>query len=82
MDGIKPIASDTLPREQSKFSLIIISWRNIANIHFSFKEIHFFGDKTEVGGNDHEIFEDPRTTGHKVENPKDTQLQLEALFNL
>lgn len=51
-------------------------------IYFSFKEIHFFGDKTDPGGNDHEIFEDPRTIGHKVTDPSDTRRQLEALFNL
>lgn len=50
--------------------------------HFSFKEIHFFGDKTDVGENDHEIYVDARTTGHKVLDPKDTRRQLEALFEL
>lgn len=29
-----------------------------------FTEIHFFGDKTYKGGNDHEIFESERTHGH------------------
>ncbi|KAJ4824876.1 hypothetical protein Tsubulata_007179 [Turnera subulata] len=29
-----------------------------------FTEIHFFGDKTYKGGNDHEIFESERTVGH------------------
>ncbi|GAB2211367.1 hypothetical protein Droror1_Dr00024679 [Drosera rotundifolia] len=29
-----------------------------------FHEIHFFGDKTYKGGNDHEIFESERTIGH------------------
>jgi len=37
-----------------------------------FKEIHFFGDKTEPGGNDYEIFVDSRTIGHSVANPQDT----------
>jgi hypothetical protein len=49
---------------------------------FSFKEIHFFGDKTEAGGNDFEIYEDTRTIGHKVEDPSDTRRQLEKLFHL
>ncbi|CAG5129747.1 unnamed protein product [Candidula unifasciata] len=44
------------------------------------KTIHFFGDKVEKGGNDHEIFEDPRTVGHKVSNPDDTVQQLKELF--
>ncbi|KAK0058059.1 phosphomannomutase 1-like [Biomphalaria glabrata] len=44
------------------------------------KNIHFFGDKVEKGGNDHEIYEDPRTIGHKVVNPDDTMQQLRDLF--
>lgn len=31
-----------------------------------FDEIHFFGDKAFVGGNDLEIYEHPRTIGHKI----------------
>ncbi|KAI0044761.1 eukaryotic phosphomannomutase [Auriscalpium vulgare] len=45
-----------------------------------FEEIHFFGDKTYQGGNDWEIFSDPRTIGHSVSNPDDTYRQLKALF--
>ncbi|XP_055622145.1 phosphomannomutase [Toxorhynchites rutilus septentrionalis] len=48
----------------------------------SFKEIHFFGDKTEPGGNDYEIFNDSRTIGHKVNSPEDTKRQLIELLNL
>ncbi|SJX65310.1 probable phosphomannomutase [Sporisorium reilianum f. sp. reilianum] len=44
--------------------------------------IHFFGDKTYKGGNDNEIFEDPRTIGHTVLNPHDTMKQLRELFDL
>ena len=47
-----------------------------------FKEIHFFGDKTAPGGNDHEIFEDSRTIGHTVTSPEDTIDQLKKLLNL
>ncbi|XP_060521981.1 uncharacterized protein LOC132699340 [Cylas formicarius] len=47
-----------------------------------FDEIHFFGDKTFVGGNDYEIFSDSRTIGHTVINPEDTKAQLKKLFNL
>ncbi|KAJ3642838.1 hypothetical protein Zmor_025590 [Zophobas morio] len=47
-----------------------------------FDEIHFFGDKTDEGGNDHEIFNDPRTIGHKVTSPEDTRKQLVQLFDL
>ncbi|KAF2842951.1 putative phosphomannomutase [Patellaria atrata CBS 101060] len=42
--------------------------------------IHFFGDKTFKGGNDFEIFDDPRTVGHTVKNPDDTYKQLKELF--
>lgn len=47
-----------------------------------FKEIHFFGDRTAPGGNDHEIFEDPRTIGHTVTSPEDTVKQLKEIFKL
>lgn len=47
----------------------------------NFKEIHFFGDKTDPGGNDYEIFTDPRVIGHKVLNVDDTRRQLEDLLN-
>ncbi|KAH7577887.1 hypothetical protein JRO89_XS01G0311900 [Xanthoceras sorbifolium] len=45
-----------------------------------FQEIHFFGDKTYKGGNDHEIFESERTVGHTVTSPDDTMEQCKALF--
>ncbi|KAK4874785.1 hypothetical protein RN001_014145 [Aquatica leii] len=47
-----------------------------------YAEIHFFGDKTDYGGNDYEIFNHPRTIGHKVLNPDDTKNQLSQLFLL
>ncbi|XP_018325482.1 phosphomannomutase [Agrilus planipennis] len=48
----------------------------------NFDEIHFFGDKTDMGGNDYEIFNDIRTIGHKVTSPEDTKEQLKKLFGL
>jgi len=45
-----------------------------------FDEIHFFGDKCQPGGNDHEIYVDPRTVGHEVANPDDTIRILTELF--
>ncbi|KAK1559660.1 hypothetical protein Q3G72_017003 [Acer saccharum] len=45
-----------------------------------FQEIHFFGDKTYKGGNDHEIYESERTVGHTVTSPDDTMEQCKALF--
>ena len=32
------------------------------------------------GGNDHEIYEDSRTIGHKVVSPEDTVQQLTKMF--
>ncbi|XP_070500151.1 phosphomannomutase [Chironomus tepperi] len=55
---------------------------SLNHIGNEFKEIHFFGDKTAPGGNDHEIFADPRTIGHTVSDPKDTERQLAELLNL
>ncbi|KAH9034674.1 eukaryotic phosphomannomutase [Lactarius hengduanensis] len=45
-----------------------------------FEEIHFFGDKTFKGGNDYEIFADPRTVGHTVSTPADTAKILREIF--
>jgi phosphomannomutase len=61
-----------------------------------FTEIHFFGDKTQPvgkivftpynhvsqGGNDHEIFVDPRVVGHTVASPQDTMAQVDKLLSL
>uniref|UniRef100_A0A1A8PJ38 Phosphomannomutase n=2 Tax=Nothobranchius TaxID=28779 RepID=A0A1A8PJ38_9TELE len=45
-----------------------------------YSNIHFFGDKTKPGGNDYEIFCDPRTIGHEVSCPAETQQLCEQLF--
>jgi phosphomannomutase len=45
-----------------------------------FTEVHFFGDKTDPGGNDHEIFAHPRTVGHTVTGPDVTKKLCEELF--
>ncbi|RYP24752.1 hypothetical protein DL765_000298 [Monosporascus sp. GIB2] len=47
-----------------------------------YKTIHFFGDKTMEGGNDWEIFSDPRTVGHTVTGPEDTLKQLKEMFDI
>jgi phosphomannomutase len=44
--------------------------------------IHFFGDKTHPGGNDYEIYEDPRTQGHTVVGPEDTIQQCREIFGI
>lgn len=47
-----------------------------------FDEVHFFGDKTEKGGNDYEIYNDERVIGHKVTGPSDTKKLLDKLLGL
>jgi len=47
-----------------------------------YKTVHFFGDKTFKGGNDYEIYEDPRTTGHSVKNPEETMKVIKEIFKL
>jgi len=44
--------------------------------------IHFFGDKTQPGENDYEIFMDSRTIGHTVTCPEDTETQVKQLLGL
>ncbi|KOB78176.1 Phosphomannomutase [Operophtera brumata] len=48
----------------------------------NFEEIHFFGDKTDPGGNDHEIYNHSKTIGHKVTSPDDTKEQVKKYLNL
>lgn len=47
-----------------------------------FDTIHFFGDKTKEGGNDYEIFADPRTIGHTVTGPEDTITQIKEICKI
>jgi len=72
------ISFDVFPRGWDKtFAL-----RHVTKPGKNYKEIHFFGDKTEKGGNDHEIYIDPRTIGHKVASPDDTRRILSEIFQL
>ncbi|XP_063284893.1 phosphomannomutase 2 [Pelobates fuscus] len=45
-----------------------------------FSKIYFFGDKTLQGGNDYEIYTDPRTIGYSVTSPSDTMRLCKELF--
>ena len=47
-----------------------------------YNQIHFFGDKTSEGGNDFEIFADPRVIGHTVTDPEDTMRQVAKVLNI
>ena len=51
-------------------------------IEKDYDEIHFWGDKCYEGGNDFEIWKDPRTIGHSVKNPAETVQQLHEVFGL
>ncbi|KAI5923370.1 eukaryotic phosphomannomutase [Camillea tinctor] len=48
----------------------------------SYTTIHFFGDKTQPGGNDYEIYVDSRTIGHAVEGPAETLKLIKELFDV
>ena len=45
-----------------------------------FKTILFFGDKTDKGGNDYEIYTHPKVKGYSVKNPDETMKILKELF--
>ena len=47
-----------------------------------YDRILFFGDKTDIGGNDYEIYTSEKTESYKVINPEDTIKKLTSLFNL
>jgi phosphomannomutase len=47
-----------------------------------FKTIHFFGDKTFLGGNDYEIYSHPSVIGHSVKDYTETISGLKETFQL
>lgn len=69
---------------QISFDVFPQGWDKTYCLNFikaeDFDEIHFFGDKTFVGGNDYEIFTSDRTIGHTVTSPDDTKAQCTELF--
>jgi phosphomannomutase len=76
------ISFDVFPKGWDKTYCLqhLINEKNLSGIDYT--TIHFFGDKTYKGGNDYEIFEDSRTTGHAVQNPEETMKVLKELFEL
>uniref|UniRef100_A0A4X2KCW5 Phosphomannomutase n=1 Tax=Vombatus ursinus TaxID=29139 RepID=A0A4X2KCW5_VOMUR len=46
----------------------------------SFDTIHFFGNETSPARNDYEIYDDPRTVGHRVISHQDTVQRCRELF--
>ncbi|KAJ7525676.1 hypothetical protein O6H91_17G061400 [Diphasiastrum complanatum] len=68
---------------QISFDVFPTGWDKTYCLRFvehEFREIHFFGDKTYKGGNDHEIFVSDKTIGHTVTGPEDTMQQCKELF--
>ncbi|KAA6383105.1 MAG: phosphomannomutase [Streblomastix strix] len=67
---------------QISFDVFPHGWDKSYALQFctGYEQIHFFGDMTEKGGNDYEIFIDPRVIGHSVKNPADTIEQCTKLF--
>ncbi|KAM5329602.1 phosphomannomutase 2-like [Glossophaga mutica] len=76
----------TTPRLEARSALMsfLIGWDKrycLGHVeNDGYKTIYFFGDKTMPGGNDHEIFTDPRTVGYTVTAPEDTRRICDELF--
>jgi len=69
---------------QISFDVFPKGWDKTYCLQFldEYKTIHFFGDKTDKGGNDYEIYEHDRTVGHKVKTYHDTIKELNEMYNL
>ena len=67
---------------QISFDVFPKGWDKTYCLQFltGFDEIHFFGDKTYPGGNDHEIFNHESVIGHAVSNPQQTLELCQQLF--
>ena len=62
-----------------------IGWDKTYCLQFvkdKFDKIYFFGDRTDPGGNDHELYAHELVEGYKVENPEQTAALLKSIFNL
>ena len=69
---------------QISIDIFPIGWDKTYCLQFlnEFDEIHFFGDRTDPGGNDHEIYSHEKVIGHSVTGTEDTINQLKNLFSL
>ena len=70
---------------QISFDVFPEGWDKTYCLQFvedKYDEIHFFGDKTNEGGNDYEIYNDSRVIGHHVDSYNDTIKILEKMFNI
>ena len=70
---------------QISFDIFPEGWDKTYCLQFvenKYDEIHFFGDKTDEGGNDYEIYNDSRVIGHHVDSYNDTIDILKKMFNI
>jgi len=69
---------------QISFDVFPTGWDKTYCLRFleEYKTIHFFGDRVAEGGNDHEIYVSPRTVGHAVTSPEDTEAQVKELLKI
>ncbi|XP_014239235.1 phosphomannomutase 2 [Cimex lectularius] len=67
---------------QISLDVFPVGWDKTYCLQFleQFDTIYFFGDKTQEGGNDFEIFNDQRVVGHSVTGPNHTLKLLEDLL--
>lgn len=68
---------------QISFDVFPQGWTKVYCLRYvegQYDEIHFFGDMTMEGGNDYEIFNDPRVIGHTTTSPEHTIQQCTELF--
>ncbi|XP_071493819.1 uncharacterized protein [Diadema antillarum] len=68
---------------QTSFDVFPIGWDKTScldHLGSEFDQIYFFGDMTAKGGNDYELYHDPRTTSYTVTSPKDTGRLVRQLF--
>ncbi|CAG7834061.1 unnamed protein product [Allacma fusca] len=67
---------------QISFDVFPTGWDKTYCLRYveKFPTIHFFGDKTNPGENDHEIFESSRTVGHCVTSPHDTMEKVREIL--
>eukprot|EP01119_Soliformovum_irregulare_P019793 TRINITY_DN6337_c0_g1_i1.p1 TRINITY_DN6337_c0_g1~~TRINITY_DN6337_c0_g1_i1.p1 ORF type:complete len:249 (-),score=64.43 TRINITY_DN6337_c0_g1_i1:38-784(-) len=67
---------------QISFDVFPTGWNKTFCLQYvpEFETVHFFGDKTDVGGNDHEIYSHDRVSGNSVKSYHDTLAHLRQKF--
>jgi len=69
---------------QISFDVFPAGWDKTYCLQFlkadGFDDIRFFGDKTQEGGNDYEIYVHPDTKGYSVKSPDDTRQIIEKIL--